>query len=130
METNNINKINLFFRLSLESCEDENDFIYEDLGVSKEEFLNNKIKMINKLKLKSIAIINKENNENKFRIAIEKIKKILNSPSDKLKFEQLILNQSPTFQFRNLEKLDENDMKELLDDVNILNIIDQLEKEQ
>lgn len=130
METNNINKINLFFRLSLESCEDENNFIYEDLDVSKEEYLNNKIKMINKLKLKSIAIINKENNENKFRIAIEKIKKILNSPSDKLKFEQLILNQSPTFQFRNLEKLDENDMKELLDDVNILNIIDQLEKEQ
>jgi len=46
-------KIDKFFELSNEAFESDNQEVYEDLGVSKEDYLNAKMKMIKRLKLKS-----------------------------------------------------------------------------
>jgi hypothetical protein len=104
IKANNIDK---FFALSNEAFESDNESVYNDLGVSKDEYLDSKLKMIKRLKLKSKAQLNRAKNE---------------------KLEKLILTRSPQFQFRNIEKLEEGDLKELLSDLGIIDIFEDLEK--
>jgi hypothetical protein len=127
MKTNDINK---FIDFSIEAFRYEDNEFYTELGVSKDIYLNDKLKMIKQLKLKSIAQTNKAKNENMLELAIQKMKNIVVSANENIKEElsQLIHSRSPQFQFRNVEKLDENDLKELLSDLNIIEIIEDLEK--
>jgi hypothetical protein len=119
-----------FFELSNEAFESNNESVYEDLGVSKEDYLNAKLKMIKRLKLKSQAQMNKAKNDNMLEIALKKIKNIFDSGNMAVKhnLEKLIIARSPQFQFRNIEKLDESDLKELFNDLNVIDIIENLEK--
>ena len=122
-------KIDKFFELSSEAFESDNESVYEDLGVSKEDYLNEKLKMVKRLKLKSKAQLNKAKNETLLEIALQKVQKIIESANESLKeeLEKLILTRSPQFQFRNIEKLDNDDLKELLSDLDIINIIEDIE---
>jgi hypothetical protein len=126
IKANNIDK---FFELSTEAFESDNESVYSDLGVSKEEYLDKKLKMIKRLKLKSKAQLNKVKNENLLDIALQKVKSIIDSANESVKeeLEKLILTRSPQFQFRNIEKLEEEDLKELLSDLGIIDIIEDLE---
>lgn len=123
-------KIDKFFELSNEAFELNNESIYEDLGVSKDDYLNSKLNMIKRFKLKSKAQINKLKNDSLLEIALQKIQIILESTNENIKegLEKLILKRSPQFQFRNIEKLDKDDLKELLTDLDIIEIIEDLEK--
>lgn len=127
IKANNIDK---FFELSNEAFESDNESVYNDLGVSKKEYLDKKIKMIKRLKLKSNAQLNKAKNENLLNIALQKVQSIIDSANESVKeeLEKLILTRSPQFQFRNIEKLEEEDLKELLSDLGIIDIIEDLEK--
>jgi len=124
------NKIDKFFELSNEAFESDNESVYEDLGVSKEDYLSNKLKMIKRLKLKSRAQINKAKNDNLLEIALQKVQSIIHSTNENIKeeLERLILTRSPQFQFRNIEKLEKDDFKELLSDLDVIDIIEDLEK--
>jgi replication-associated recombination protein RarA len=86
--------------------------------------------MIKRLKLKSIAQFNKTKNEYLLNIALQKVQGIIDSTNESLKeeLERLILTRSPQFQFRNIEKLEEQDLRELLSDLGIIDIIEDLEK--
>jgi hypothetical protein len=125
-------KIDIFFELSSEAFESDNESVYEDMGVSKEDYLNEKLKMVKRLKLKSKAELNKAKNENLLETAIQKVQKIIESTNESIKeeLEKLILSRSPQFQFRNIEKLDKDDLKELLSDLDIINIIEDLENSE
>jgi hypothetical protein len=127
IKANNIDK---FFELSNEAFESDNESVYNDLGVSKKEYLDKKFKMIKRLKLKSNAQLNKAKNENLLNIALQKVQSIIDSANESVKeeLEKLILTRSPQFQFRNIEKLEEEDLKELLSDLGIIDIIEDLEK--
>jgi len=127
IKANNIDK---FFELSNEAFESDNESVYNDLGVSKDEYLDNKLKMIKRLKLKSKAQLNRAKNENLLVIALQKVQSILDSANESVKeeLEKLILTRSPQFQFRNIEKLEEEDLKDLLSDLGIIDIIEDLEK--
>jgi deoxyhypusine synthase len=122
--------IDKFFMLSNDAYEETNESIYEELHVSKEDYLNDKLKMIKRFKLKSKVIANKAKNEKLFNLAIQRIQDVIKSSDEKLKekIEQLIFQRSPLFQFRNIEKLDKEDLIELLGDLNIIEIIEELEK--
>jgi hypothetical protein len=124
------NNIDKFFMLSTEAFESDNESVYSDLKVSKEEYLNKKLKMIKRLKLKSKAQLNKTKNENLLEIALQKVQSIIDSANESVKeeLERLILTRSPQFQFRNIEKLEEEDLRELLSDLGIIDIIEDLEK--
>ncbi|MFR3216429.1 MAG: hypothetical protein ACLTWE_08035 [Dysgonomonas mossii] len=124
------NKIDAFFELSNEAFESDNKEIYDELGVSKDVYLESKLKMIKKMKMKSIAQYNKAKNQSLLEKALEKMQKVISSTNENLKeeLERLIHKRSPQFQFRNVQKLDVNDLKELLGDIDILEIIDELEK--
>jgi hypothetical protein len=127
---NKADKIDKFFELSNEAFESDNESVYEDLGVSKEDYLNNKLKMIKRLKLKSQSQLNKAKNDNMLEKALQKIKSVIDSNNEAIKqsLEGLILARSPQFHFRNIEKLDESDLKELFSDLNVIDIIENLEK--
>lgn len=122
-------KIDKFFELSNEAFESNNESIYDDLGVSKDDYLNSKLNLIKLLKLKSKAQINKLKNDSLLEIALQKVQIILNSTNEDIKagLEKLILTRSPQFQFRNIEKLDKDDLKELLSDLDVIEIIENLE---
>ncbi|GET30793.1 hypothetical protein [Prolixibacter sp. SD074] len=123
-------KIDEFVELSIEAFESDNESVYEELGVSKDEYLKDKLNMIKRLKMKSLAQLNKTKNEEMLEIALQKVQSIIASASDKLKegLEGLIRTQSPQFQFRNIEKLDKDDLKELLSDLDVIEIIEDLDK--
>lgn len=127
---NKADKIDKFFELSNEAFESDNESVYEDLGVSKEDYLNNRLKMIKRLKLKSQSQLNKAKNDNMLEKALQKIKSVIDSKNEAIKqsLEELILARSPQFQFRNIEKLDESDLKEIFSDLNVIDIIENLEK--
>ncbi len=127
---NKADKIDKFFELSNEAFESDNESVYEDLGVSKEDYLNNRLKMIKRLKLKSQSQLNKAKNDTMLEKALQKIKSVIDSKNEAIKqsLEELILVRSPQFQFRNIEKLDESDLKELFSDLNVIDIIENLEK--
>ena len=127
---NKADKIDKFFELSNEAFESDNESVYEDLGVSKEDYLNNKLKMIKRLKLKSQSQLNKAKNDNMLEKALQKIKDVIDSNNETIKqsLEGLILARSPQFQFRNIEKLEESDLRELFSDLNVIDIIENLEK--
>jgi len=124
------NYVDKFFMLSAEAFESDNESVYSDFGVSKEKYLQEKIKMIKRLKLKSIAQFNKTKNEYLLNIALQKVQGIIDSTNESVKeeLERLIMTRSPQFQFRNIEKLEEQDLRELLSDLGIIDIIEDLEK--
>jgi tRNA U34 5-carboxymethylaminomethyl modifying GTPase MnmE/TrmE len=124
------NKINIFIELSIESFETDNESVYEELGVLKADYLNDKLKMIKQMKLKSISQLNKAKNERLIEIALQKVQGMIKSTNENIKegLEQLIHKRSPQFQFRNIEKLDTTDLKELLSDLNLIEMIEDLEK--
>ena len=124
------NKINIFIELSIEAFESDNESVYDELGVLKTDYLNNKLKIIKQMKLKSISQLNKAKNEKLIEIALQKVQSIINSTNENIKerLEQLIHKRSPQFQFRNIEKLDTADLKELLSDLNVIEMIEDLEK--
>jgi hypothetical protein len=117
-------------QISPRQQDDDNCRRDSDFGVSKEKYLQEKLKMIKRLKLKSIAQFNKTKNEYLLNIALQKVQGIIDSTNESLKeeLERLILTRSPQFQFRNIEKLEEQDLRELLSDLGIIDIIEDLEK--
>lgn len=125
-------KVETFFELSYEAFASDNDSVYDDLGVSKEDYLNSKLKLIKRIMMSTQARINQAKNESLLEQAILKVQRILKSEDEEVKmnFKQLILSRSPQFQFRNIEKLDENDMKELLTDLDIIDVIEDLDNSE
>jgi len=124
------NQINKFFHLAIEAFESENETIYDELGISKKEYLDNKLKMIKRFKLKSKAQLNKTRNENLLEVALQKVRNIIETSDKNAKqsLETLIHSRSPQFQFRNIEKLNEDDLRELLNDIDVIEIIEDLDK--
>lgn len=79
IKANNIDK---FFELSNEAFMSDNESVYNDLGVSKEEYLDKKLKMIKRLKLKSKAQLNRAKNESLLEIALKKVQDIIESADE------------------------------------------------
>ena len=125
-------KVETFFELSYEAFASDNDLVYDGMGVSKEEYLDNKLKMIKRMKMNTFARINKARNESRLEQALQAVQKIMKSGNEEAKmgFKQLILSRSPQFQFRNIDKLDDNDMKELLSDLDIIDVIEDLDNSE
>ncbi|PLX08437.1 MAG: hypothetical protein C0596_06155 [Marinilabiliales bacterium] len=129
MKTNQ-NIIDNFYELYSEASIRTEDSFYDELGVSKDEYLTDKLKMIKRLKLKSIVEVNKPKNQERLNFALKRIQEVWASSNNQLteKIEKIIFQRSPQFQFRNINKLDINDLSEILDDLSIIEIIEELEK--
>ena len=131
MKPNNI--IEHYNKLSSEAFQDEssdNLDIYNDLGIDKEDYLASKLKFVKRLKIKIKAESNRLKNQELLELALLKLKEIIDSRlgSTKEKLEVLISKKYPQFQFRNLEKLDDDDIREALNEIDIIDFIEQIDK--
>lgn len=60
--------------------------------------------------------------------AIIKIRNVI--PEALISIEETIKRRNPAFQFRNLKELDEQQLREILEDVELINAIEKLEKSE
>ncbi|MFA5297657.1 MAG: hypothetical protein WC389_05550 [Lutibacter sp.] len=104
----------------------------KDYGVNLDENSARQEKLIKQLKFKLKASINKEKYENLLDKAVNFYEIALNKGLDKpvVFFKQLINQNQVTFQYKNLDKLSTEEIKEIIKDQNLVEIIEMLENEQ
>ncbi|MBP7369012.1 MAG: hypothetical protein KA976_04700 [Paludibacteraceae bacterium] len=131
METKNKSLIDQFVDLSMEAFENHDDEFFEIMGIDKKTFLSDGLHHIKQIKLKSTATLKKNKNEKLINTAASQIQQILNSGDERkiLKLGQIFgTNNMQTAFYHNLEKLNEQELKDLLQDKNLLNIIENLDE--
>lgn len=131
MEKENKTLIDQFIDLSMEAFENHDDEFFEITGIDKKTYLADGLHHIKQLKLKSISIQNKNKNEKMLATAKSLIQQILKSDEERkiLKVGQILgANNMQTAFYHNLEKLNGQELEDLLQDKNLLNIIESLNK--
>ncbi|MEZ5199295.1 MAG: hypothetical protein R2764_23805 [Bacteroidales bacterium] len=125
-----ISNFNALLAESFQNDLAENVDFYKDLGVEKEAYLMSNLRFINRLKIKSTAKRNRIKNQKLIEDARVQLKEIITSriQSTKEKLEQLIRQEYPQFQFRNLDVLDDEDIKEALSEIDLIDFIEKLDK--
>jgi len=122
-----------FNELSSEAFQDDNsdnNDVFKELGVNKDSYLHSKLKFVKKLNIKTKAELNQLKNKQLMEQAIDKVKDIIRNrvESTKEKLSTLINNEYPQFQFRNIDKLEEEDIKEVLNEIDLIEFIEKIEK--
>lgn len=104
----------------------------KDYGVNLDENSARQEKLIKQLKFKLKASANKEKYENLLDKAVNYYEEALNKGLEKpvVFFKQLINQNQITFQYNNLDKLSTEEIKEVIKDQNLVEIIEMLENEQ
>lgn len=104
----------------------------KDYGVNLDENSARQKKLIKQLKFKLKASANKEKYENLLDKAVNYYEEALNKGLEKpvVFFKQLITQNQITFQYNNLDKLSTEEIKEVIKDQNLVEIIEMLENEQ
>lgn len=131
MEKENKSLIDQFIDLSMEVFENHDNEFFEMMGIDKETYLTDSLNHIKQIKLKSTATLKKNKNEKLINTAASQIQQILNSGDERkiLKLGQIFsTNNMQTAFYHNLEKLNEQELKDLLQDKNLLNIIENLDE--
>ncbi|MRI00257.1 hypothetical protein GH721_06860 [Kriegella sp. EG-1] len=96
------------------------------------DILDKKISQFSKrLKFNSKAIIAKEKTENLMELIIEKFQDAIEMNIDKpiAALKRLIEEKELSVQFRNLEKLSEDEIKEIIKGKNLVDLMDELDDE-
>lgn len=131
MKTNSTNNIiDKFYELSSEAFDNSDELIYQELGISKDEYLQDRLKNIKQLKFRKQAQLNKIKNDNLLEKAWSKFQDIISSSDIDMKkvIGKLIQERAPQFQFRNIENLNTETLKDLFGELNIIELIENLEK--
>lgn len=103
-----------------------------EYGVDLEENDQRKIKLIKQLKFKLKASINETRNSELLQRAVESFQDAIAKGLDKpiAYLNTLIKENRVAVQYKNLDKLDEKEIKEIIKDQNLIEIIELLEGEQ
>lgn len=113
-----------FFDLYIGSLSDSEQ--KSEFGISFSNLAANEMKAIKKLRFKALAQLGKEKAES----AISMFKDRLIANSHSLQLQTLLAQRYPSFQFRNLDKLSDSDLKQLSEDMDLINLIEEAEDEQ
>lgn len=122
--------INRFADLSVEAFKDDPGEFYEIAGIERVSYMKARMNHIKKLNLKTMASQQKTANENLKANAKQLIQMIKSGNSEeksKLKQKLNKMNVSPAL-FHNVEKLNEQDVEDLLNDKDLLEIVEKLEE--
>lgn len=104
---------------SLTAEEQEKEF-----GIAKEDLVAKELKFIKQMRFKAKAQLGRMKAEN----AILSLKdRIVAACSQSVSLQQLLLQRYPAVNFRNLEKLSESDLKQLSEDMELINLIEEVE---
>jgi len=110
--------VNLYID-SLTGEEQEKEF-----GVAKEDFVAIEMKFIKQMRFKAKAQLGKM----KAEAAINNLReRLIAACNHSMSFQQLLLQRYPSVQFRNLNTLSESDLKQLSEDMELINLIEEFE---
>lgn len=111
-----------FVNLYIDSLTDEEQ--KKEFGIAKEEFVAIEMKFIKQMRFKAKAQLGKM----KAEAAIINLRdRLIAACNHSMSFQQLLLQRYPSVQFRNLDTLSESDLKQLSDDMELINLIEELE---
>lgn len=87
-------------------------------------------KLLRKIEFKLAAFQNKKRDDFLLEKAFEKLKNFIDKNKDIAELElRNILNASaPSYQFRNLEKLDDKEIRELLTEIDLIKLLEELDE--
>ena len=89
-------------------------------------------KLIKKIEFKLTSLYNKQRDESLMEKAFEKLKAYIEK-NKKLAGEgltNLLQESAPAYQFRNLEKLDDEGIRELLTEIDLIKLLEELDKSE
>lgn len=101
-----------------------NEYLKEK-GVDVSSFVKKGIKEIKRIEFLRTAETNLSKHQELIEKAIHKIKEAI--PQTIANIEIAIRKRNPAFQFRNLQELDEHQLREILEDVDLINTIEAIE---
>lgn len=107
---------------SLSNEEQKNEF-----GIAREDFVTNELKAIKQIRFKALAQLNKA----KTKTMLTSLKdRLVAAIGQSISLQELLVKRYPAVQFRNLDKLSEADIKQLSEDMELINLIEEIENEQ
>ena len=104
---------------SLSNEEQEKEF-----GIAKKDFVAKELKFIKQMRFKAKAQLGKMKAEAAITILRDRI---IAACNQSMSFRQLLLQRYPAVQFRNLDTLSEADLKQLSEDMELINLIEEIE---
>lgn len=129
MNSNN-NTFNKFSDLSIEAFKsDQNTEMLFHNDINSQDFIDKRIEKIKRLNLKAKAQLGKIRNETILYSAKQKFIELYNIQKTNIKENiiNILHSKNPQFQFRNIDKLESEDLQQLFDDIELLKIIDNIE---
>ena len=97
--------------------------------INSQDFIDKRIEKIKRLNLKAKAQLGKIRNETILYSAKQKFIELYNIQKTNIKENiiNILHSKNPQFQFRNIDKLESEDLQQLFDDIELLKIIDNIE---
>jgi hypothetical protein len=131
MNISKLSKILLDISVELtENIEDSKSYLIEQ-GIDPDTVARNGINKLKQFQLKQQAILNEKNDKRLYELALIKIKEKANTfgnaTNDLL---NILLQKRPSFQFRNVESLTEDDLKEIINEVELIELMEKLDKKE
>lgn len=114
-----------FLDLYIESLSDEEQ--KAEFGIAREDFVANELKAIKQMRFKALAQLNKAKAETMLASLKDRLVAAL---GQSISLQELLVQRYPAVQFRNLENLSETDLKQLSEDMELINLIEEIENEQ
>lgn len=102
-----------------------------DEGYDLEEGALKRMKIVKKITFKIEALHNMQKDESLLKQAYEKLQVFIKKNRELAgnELRSLLQKTAPAYQFRNLDKLDDDGIRELLTEVDLVKLIEELDKE-
>jgi hypothetical protein len=111
-----------FVNLYIDSLTDEEQ--KKEFGIAKKDFVAQELKYIKQMRFKAKAQLGKI----KTQAYVTNLRdRIVAACNQSLSLQEMLMQRYPTVNFRNLEKLSKTDLKQLSEDMELINLIEEVE---
>lgn len=111
-----------YLNLYVDSLSDEEQ--KSEFGIAREDFIKNELKAIKQIRFKALAQLNKAKADT---ILASLKERLVAAIGQSISLQELLVQRYPAVQFRNLDKLSEADIKQLSEDMELINLIEEVE---
>lgn len=124
----NVDKLNRdIYLLTVEEPEILNELL-KDEGYDPAQLEKNGITAVKKMLFQQTVVLKKDQNSNLYAKALSLFEGTKEATREAIL--GLLIQRSPQLQFNNLDKMDEQDLKDILNETELLDLMDKIEKEE
>jgi hypothetical protein len=124
----NVDKLNRdIYLLTVEEPEILNELL-KDEGYDPAQLEKNGITAVKKMLFQQTVALKKDQNSNLYAKALSLFEGTKEATREAIL--GLLIQRSPQLQFNNLDKMDEQDLKDILNETELLDLMDKIEKEE